>query len=628
MALISLKNLSYAFGGPPLLDNLDFHIQEGERVALIGRNGAGKTTLMRILNGDISPDSGDMAFQQGVSVSRLEQEVPGSLGGTCMDLVLGGLGPFSGILASYHELSSQVAAGAGGDVIKALTKVQHQIEENDGWTLESRADAILNKLGIDPKLKFAELSGGRKRQVLLARALVGEPDVLLLDEPTNHLDIHAIRWMESFFLRYRKSILFVTHDRAFLRSIATRIVELDRGRVRSWDCNYRQYLERREGVLEAEQKANADFDKRLSQEETWIRKGIKARRTRNEGRVRSLFKMRSERQARRDLMGQVKLELNQSAPSGRIVATARNVSFGYEDSLIVKDFSTIILRGDRIGLVGPNGSGKTTLINLLLGRLKPKSGTLVQGVNLDVSYFDQLRGSLVEEKTVLENLDMSGDAVNINGKSRHIMGYLQDFLFSPQQIRNPVSYLSGGEKNRLLLAKLFTRPSNVLVLDEPTNDLDIETLELFEELLMEYTGTVLLVSHDRAFVNNVATFTLVLEGDGSVGEYAGGYDSWLKDWDLRQKQKEKKPTQSKPQPLKTKPVKLSFKETRELEGLPGAIEVLEKEMETINRDLGDPAVYRERPQEVSGMSERLSAIEKELEILYTRWEDLESKTTE
>lgn len=529
MPLLSLKAIHLGFGGPDnLLDGVSLSVENGERACLLGRNGAGKSTLLRLIAGELQPDEGERAIQQGARVAHLTQEIPEGIGGSVFDVVASGLGPLGEIVRSYHRLATELASGADKTRLAALAEMQQQLEAADGWQTEQRTEAVISRLSLDADAPFAALSGGLKRRVLLARALVVEPDLLLLDEPTNHLDIESIDWLEGFLLGYPGAVLFVTHDRMFLQRLASRIIELDRGLLYDWPGDYANYQRRKEAQLNGEEKLNQRFDKRLAQEEIWIRQGIKARRTRNEGRVRALEAMREARARRREQAGQVRMSLQDAGSSGKLVAEVVDISYRWDRLPVISRFSTTILRGDRIGVIGPNGAGKSTLLNLLLGRLAPDTGTVRLGTRLEIAYFDQMRVALDAEKSVADNLAEGSDKVVIGGQPKHVISYLQDFLFTPDRARQPVKALSGGERNRLLLAKLFARPANVLVLDEPTNDLDMETLELLEELLMEYEGTLLLVSHDRFFLNRVVTSTLVLEGDGRVAEYVGGYDDWLR----------------------------------------------------------------------------------------------------
>lgn len=590
MNILSLNKISHAFGGPKLLNDASLHIESGDRICLLGRNGAGKSTLMHLINGDIPPDAGEIIRNQEIQTAYVPQEFPQQWSGE-INIWL------RGILAQH-----------GVDALLA----DLQIEQT------------LSQLDLNPHDRLETLSGGLKRRALLASALVQNPDLLLLDEPTNHLDIDAICWLESFLLRLRKSLIFISHDRSFTRTLATRIVELDRGRLQDYRCNYETFLERRQEVLHAEEKDWARFDQKLAEEEIWIRKGIKARRTRNMGRVRDLQKMRSERQQRRERTGNVRLQLDEASKSGKIVIDAEQIDYHYDDSgkLVIEGLDLRIMRGDRIGLIGPNGSGKTTLLKLLTGELQPSGGQLRHGTNLQIVYFDQLRNQLDEERTVKQNIADDHDQVIINDKPRHIYGYLQDFLFSPERARTPVKVLSGGEKNRLLLAKLFTHPANLLILDEPTNDLDMETLDLLEELLLDYKGTVLLVSHDRTFLNNVVTSSLVFDGKGQIEEIIGGYDDWL----ATQKPAEIKPKEkSAKKPRKTERArKLSFKEKRELEELPERIDQLETEQADIHEQMADPENYKaDSGSLIAELKERLQAIEEELQMAYLRWEELD-----
>jgi ATP-binding cassette subfamily F protein uup len=625
MALISLQGVNLGFGGPLLLEGVDFSIDRGERVCLVGRNGTGKSTIMRLITGDVKPDIGKIVYQQGVSITLLTQEMQ-ALSGSVFDVVSSAFGEQGKLLAEYHQVGARLAHEHSEKLIGRLEAIQHEFEASGGWRTQQRVETILSRLKLPEDNEFSELSGGLKRRVLLAKALASEPDLLLLDEPTNHLDIDAIAWLEQFLLEFGGTLLFVTHDRALLQRLATRIVDLDRGRLTSWPGNYRTYLERKQAALDAEAVENAKFDKKLAAEEVWIRQGVKARRTRNEGRVRSLEQLRRIRSERRETTGTARMQMQEAERTGKLVIKTDKVSLGYNDRLVVRDFSTTIIRGDKVGIIGPNGSGKTTLLKVLLGELKPQAGTVKLGTNLEVAYLDQHRAQLDDEKTVQDNVANGSDYVTVGGQRRHVIGYLGDFLFAPARARSPVKVLSGGERNRLLLAKIFTRPSNVLVLDEPTNDLDLETLELLEELLMDYSGTVLLVSHDREFLNNVVTSTLVLEGGGRVSEYVGGYDDWLRQRRPEVLASPEKQGELKPQPMpqKEKPRRLSFKEKKELEVLPQRIEELEREQRLIHESMADPAFYRESGAKVSEFKDRLEVVEKELAEAYKRWEELES----
>ncbi len=628
MSIITLRNIQLSYGGPLLLDGVDLSIEPGERICLMGRNGEGKSTLMKLIAGEIQADDGDREVQQGAVITRLTQEVPSGLAGSVFDVVASGLGELGDLVRRYHEISHQLTEDSDPALLDRLARIQQELENANGWETEQKVETVISRLSLDPDMEFAALSGGLKRRVMLARALVQDPDLLLLDEPTNHLDIESIDWLEKFLLSYKGTLLFVTHDRAFLRKLATRIIELDRGRASDWPGDFDNYLRRKEEVLNAEQKANARFDKKLAQEEVWIRQGIKARRTRNEGRVRALKAMREKYSQRRSQQGQARMTLQDAERSGKLVVEAKQVSYAWQDKPIVSDFSTTILRGDRIGIIGPNGVGKTTLIKLLLGKIEPDAGTIRLGHRLEIAYFDQLRSVLNEDKSVIDNVADGHERIEINGQSKHVISYLQDFLFTPDRTRQPVRALSGGERNRLLLARLFAKPANVLVMDEPTNDLDVETLELLEEILMDYQGTLLLVSHDRAFINNVVTSTLVFEGHGQIGEYVGGYDDWL--YQRSQQLTDKKPNQkiaeikTKPTGSDNKPKKLSYKDQRELEQLPLQIETLETELNTLQQQMAEPDFYQQGGQVIADARDRLEQLEQELAVCFERWEELEA----
>ncbi len=623
MALLTLRQVSVSFGGPNLLDRVDFQIDKGERVCLVGRNGAGKSTLMKVIAGDIQPDSGEIV-KQGVKIARLEQEVPRHTQGRVFDIVAHGLGEIAPLLSDYHRAVTQLEAEPSPQAMVQLEKVQQQLEAVDGWAFEQKVETVLSRLSLDAEEEFSALSGGLKRRVLLAQALVKEPDILLLDEPTNHLDIASITWLESFLVSYEGTLLFITHDRMFLQALATRIIQIDRGTLTSFPGNYASYLRQRDALLEQEAQQNALFDKTLAQEEAWIRQGIKARRTRNEGRVRALEQLRRARRQRRDREGNAKMVLQDVQESGKQVIEARYISQSYQGKVLFKDFSTRIQRGDKIGIIGPNGCGKTTLLSVLLGQQPPESGTVILGSKLEIAYFDQLRSQLNETMSVRDNVGQGKDYVVINGEQKHIIGYLQDFLFTPQRAMTPIKALSGGERNRLLLAKLFTQPANLLVLDEPTNDLDAETLDLLEELLTAYQGTLLLVSHDRAFLNHVVTSTIAFDEDGIVREYIGGYDDWL------QQRPQSTVTNTQPVAKKTKPKNkrkpaLSYREQQELDALPGKIEVLEQRQAQLHQQVSDPAFYQQALAQQRTTQETLTAITSELSELYDRWDELETK---
>ena len=624
MALISLQEISLAFGGPRLLDGVTLQIERSERVCLVGRNGSGKSTLMKIISGEITPDAGNVIRSQGMRIAYLAQEVPQDLSGTVFDAVADGLGSIVTLLSEYHLLSNRLARGEDTGIIADLQRIQHLIESSGGWKIQQRVETVISRLGLDSDASVTELSGGYKRRVLLARALVNEPDLLLLDEPTNHLDISSISWLEEFLRLFRGSVLFITHDRRFLRNLATRIIELDRGRITDWPCDYETYLLRRQAELNAEIAHHALFDKKLAKEEAWVRQGIKARRTRNEGRVSALLEMRRERLARREQAGSAAMKLNEAERSGKLVLEAVGIGHGYGGPPIIRDFSTVIMRGDKIGIIGPNGSGKTTLLSILLGAMEPRAGAVRLGTKLEVAYFDQHREQLDDDRSVLDNVGEGSTQVTVNGKTRHIIGYMEDFLFPAERSRMPVRVLSGGERNRALLAKLFTKPSNVLVLDEPTNDLDTDTLELLEELLMEYKGTVLVVSHDREFLNNIVTSTIAFEGDGIVAEYVGGYDDWLRQRvPLETAPKEKALKQGRPRLARERPRTLTFRENKELEALPALIESLEVELDVLYQSLADPDFYRKDAGTLPATKARITELEAEIAESYLQWELLE-----
>jgi ATP-binding cassette subfamily F protein uup len=616
MALVSIQDVSVSFGGPLVLEHVDLQVEKGERVALIGRNGEGKTTLLRLIDGQLAPNSGRIILEKGTSVAGLAQDLPHGLTGSVREVVGGRLGASSPL--------TEYALGSGDPALRPAAGEAQGPQDHQVAT-------VLTRLSLDPEDRFENLSVGFRRKVLLARALAAEPDLLLLDEPTNHLDISTITWLEGYLQKYRGTLILITHDRVFLRKLATRIVELDRGRLVNWVCGYRTFLERREAALEVEESQRIRFMRKLAKEEAWIRQGIKARRTRNEGRVRALMKLRAEQQALRTQTGSVRIQIEEAQRAGKMVIEAEGISHSYGRDPLINNFSTRIMRGDRIGIIGPNGIGKTTLLRILLGETMPQKGRVRRGTRLEVIYFDQLHGQLDEDRSVQENIADGKELLDLGGGQRHVIGYLKDFLFSPDRARSPVRILSGGERNRLLLARLFSRPSNVLVLDEPTNDLDMETLELLEERLLEYSGTILLVSHDREFLNGVVTSTLVFEEKGVVTEYAGGYDDWLMQ---RPQSSEKSPSgreatngkagARKQRERRERPRKLTFKETRELQALPSHIEELESEQKGLYERLADPKFYKEAGEKISGAKARLDELEQALEQAYARWQELES----
>ncbi|MFT3761600.1 MAG: ATP-binding cassette domain-containing protein [Pseudoxanthomonas sp.] len=629
MSLLQLQRVDYGVGGPLLLDHVDLSVEAGERVCIVGRNGAGKSTLMKLIAGELSPDDGEVRLQGGVVVARMAQEVPQDAHGTVFDVVAQGLGDLGALLARYHH-----ALDAGD--MQALGEAQQRIEALGGWDMDKRVSQVIDQLELPGGADFAALSGGMKRRVLLGQALARKPDVLLLDEPTNHLDIEAIAWLEGFLKSFAGSLVFVTHDRGFLRALATRIVEIDRGQLTSWPGDYDNYLRRREERLHAEAMENARFDKLLAQEEAWIRQGIKARRTRNEGRVRALKALRRERAQRRELSGNVRMQTAQANESGRKVIEALHVSQEYDGRVLLDDVSTTIMRGDRVGIIGRNGAGKSTLLKILLGELRPQRGEVRLGTGLQVAYFDQHRSRLDETRNALENVAEGRDYVEINGARKHAIGYLQDFLFTPERARAPITRLSGGERNRLLLAKLFAQPSNLLVMDEPTNDLDVETLELLEELLADYPGTLLLVSHDRDFLDNVVTGTLALEGDGRLGEYVGGYSDWLRQRpqkpipldpsSVKEEEKAAVPPSSAKAATGDSPSarkKLSYKDARELEQLPARIESLEADIAARGEAMNDPAFFQQAPAKIAEANQQLAGLQLQLDAAYARWAELD-----
>ena len=619
MAFISMHGISLSFGGVPLFDGIDLTVERRERIGLVGRNGSGKSTLLRLIEGSLKPDSGTASVLKGAHIAYLSQQVPHDIPGTAFDVVASGIRQYADLVTKQR--SAGLLDEDTTPMAEKSDRTHHTLEMEGGWYLSK----MLSQLGVDAGRAFNSLSAGLKRQVLLKRALAGEPEILLLDEPTNHMDIDSIKELEKMMVRFAGALIFVTHDRMFLQRIATRIVEIDRGRLFDQACDYETFLVRRSADRETEETQNALFDKKLQQEEHWVRGGIKARRTRNEGRVRELERMREIRRSRRERPGTVKMEAHEAERSGTLVAKADNISFNYGDTQIISKFSTTILKGDRIGILGPNGSGKTTLLRILLGMLSPETGTIRLGASLQISYFDQLLEQLDENKTAIENVGDGTDTVTVNGKTRHIVGYLQDFLFSPDQARSLVSVLSGGERNRLMLARLFTLPSNLLVLDEPTNDLDVETLDLLEDLLMSYAGTILLVSHDRTLINNIVTSTLVFEGESVVKEYVGGYDDWL-----RQRPQDAKPRKASFRKqdvlLAQTPIarlKLGFKQQKELDALPDTIEWLEREQHDLFQGMGDPGFYKKDRADIVAANDRLEAVKKLLEDAYARWEKLE-----
>ncbi len=623
MDLITLRDIDLGFGGDPLLERLSLQVVAGERVCLLGRNGCGKTTLLKVVAAELQPDGGVITRPSMLRIAGLPQSVPGGICGSTHSVVAAGLGELGALIETHRRLATTVAEGGS---LRALDETHQRIEAAGGWDFEQRIERTLSRLGLDREAPFESLSGGLQRRVLLARALVSAPDLLLLDEPTNHLDVEAIEWLEGLMAGWRGGVLFTTHDRRLLARVATRIVELEQGKLTSWPGDYVNYLRRRDERQAAASRELERFEKKLAREESWIRQGIKARRTRNEGRVRRLMEMRDIRARRRKDAGTARITAQSAEASGRRVFEVRSVSFGFDDRLIIESLSTLIARGDRVGVIGPNGSGKTTLLQLLVGELQPVAGEVVTGTRVQVAYFDQHRARLDEAATVADSVADGAEQVGVNGGKRHVISYLQDFLFTPERARSPVSALSGGERARLLLARLFAKPSNVLVMDEPTNDLDVETLELLEEHLMDYPGSLLLVSHDRAFLDNVVTSTLVLEGHGRVGEYVGGYNDWL-----RQRAPGPGAAKSEACPVRVKREKspasrsrLGHKQMRELEALPQRIEALEAELARLQERLADPASYRQEGADIAALRTALDTVEADLEADYERWSELES----
>jgi ATP-binding cassette subfamily F protein uup len=625
MPLLRTRNLHLSYGHQPLLEGVDFTIEAGERVCLVGRNGCGKSTFLKVLEGRIAPDDGVVERRQGLTIASLEQALPAGVTGTVFDCVAAGVGELGQLIADYHHLSQRLAEQPADGLLEQLENTQHRLEALGGWTLEQQVETVLSRLDLDADARVENLSGGIQRRALLARALVSNPDLLLLDEPTNHLDIESIEWLENFLLEFRGTLLFITHDRSFLTCLATRIIDLDRGVLTDWPGDYPTYLQRKQDSLETEAAHQAAFDKKLAEEERWIRQGIKARRTRNEGRVRALEKMREQRQQRRQLTGKANIRVQDADRSGKLVVECCNASYAVAGRPLIVDLNTLILRGDRVGIIGPNGVGKTTLLRLLLGELRADSGSIRHGTKLETAYFDQRRAQLDEEQSVIDNLAGGRQFIDVGGQQRHVISYLQDFLFTPDRCHTPLGALSGGERNRLLLARLFSKPSNLLVLDEPTNDLDIETLDLLEERLAEYSGTVLLVSHDRAFLDRVVTSSLVFEGNGRVNEYVGGYSDWLRQ--RRPHPVAGAPAGKRPRKENQKPRppanKLSYKDQRELDSLPRRIEALETTIEELHARMTDPAFYQLSRQVIAAEKAHLLSAESDLQSAYQRWEELE-----
>jgi ATP-binding cassette subfamily F protein uup len=622
--LLTAREIEYGFGGQTLLNKVDLQIDAGERIGLLGRNGAGKSTLLRILHRELTPDGGRIDPHPDLQTALLPQDLPRGMPPTVFEVVAAGLGRRGALSAEYRSVSRQLAVKNDSQAARRLESLHQELDAADGWDAERDVDRILTRMTLDPEVRYDHLSAGMQRNVLLARALVSQPDLLLLDEPTNHLDIESIARIEEILLKWPGTLLFITHDRAFLERLAGRIWELDRGGLTAWRCDYPTYLKRREAVLDAEAQANRRLDRKLASEEAWKRRGLKARRRRNEGRVRALKALRAERLARREAAGDPRILAQQAERSGKLVIVAEKTGFRYEGRVIIDSFSSVIMRGDKVGIIGPNGCGKSTLLQILLKQLAPDAGRVRHGTRLEIAYFDQLRAQLDEARSVQDNVGEGNDTLVINGKRRHVLGYLKDFLFTPERARSPVKILSGGERNRLLLAKLFVRPANLLVLDEPTNDLDLQSLELLEDMLVAFPGTLLLVSHDRAFINNVATSTLAFEGNGRVVEYVGGYDDWL-----RQRAAPVRPVavKSPAAPKRERPAnrrKLTYREKEALVALPDRIETLETEQARLFETLADPQFYQQEGQAVAAARQRLAALEDELQTAYRRWEELEA----
>jgi ATP-binding cassette subfamily F protein uup len=632
MPVLTLDSVSHAFGHLPLLDDVQLVVEAGERVALIGRNGTGKSTLLQMLSGELEPDAGTIWREPRLRTARLVQDAALSTSASVFEVVADGLGDLRAVVTAYHRAAVDVAEHGTAEALDLLGRRQHELEERDGWRVEQRVELVLSRLHLPAEAAVDTLSGGWRRRVLLARALVAEPMLLLLDEPTNHLDVDAIEWLESFLLEYTGALVFVTHDRAFLERLATRVIELDRGRLTSWSGDYQTFVAKKDAWLANEALAAEKFDKRLAQEEAWLRRGVKARRTRDEGRVRALMAMREARAARRTQDGTARLQIDAADRSGQVVFEADRVTKAYDGTVVVRDFSTRVLRGDRVGLIGPNGAGKTTLLRLLVGEIPPDSGEIARGTNVQVAYFDQQREQLDPERTVVDTIADGNDMVTVGGATRHVYGYLEDFLFPPERARSPVKALSGGERARLLLARLFTRPANVLVLDEPTNDLDIETLELLEAQLVDFSGTLLIVSHDRRFLNNVVTSTLAFEGNGRIEEYVGGYDDWVRQRGAAAGAAvppRAEPVRAEATPAASsrtsRPQKLSYKERREFDELPARIEALETEQADLEARMALAEFYLQPAATITEAVERVEAIRAELDGLYRRWDDLDSR---